>query len=304
MNKKKKGSSETTREAFCFDLYAKYKPEHVKRLKNHFLQWFIGFTEGLGFFQTWKDKGKNKICFTIDQKDPQVLYYIRTELGFGSVQKNKGYYRFFVGDQKNLHRLYCLFAGNIVLNKKHLDFTKWASFIIFPESFSINSDYQKNIENNKICGSNLINLNNAWLSGFFQANGGFLAWSHPSRFNIILKIYISQKNEVQALERIKFLIPTDKEKIFEGISNNSQGIDGHAPVYDRLTFTCSKSLPVLFSYFKKYKLYGEKQINFGRIKRIFDQRSKITNNLLILSEKASRKLQKLIFAIKTEKKTK
>lgn len=208
-NNIKKGSSETTREAFCFNLYAKYKPEHVKSVKKQFLQWFIGLSEGNGSFQIWKDKGKQRINFTIEQKDPQVLQHIRTELGFGQILKCKGYWRFYVGDKKNLHRLYCIFAGNIVLSKKHLDFTKWASFIEFPPSFSIDKEVALNIENNKYSGANLISLNNAWLAGFFQAEGSFYAWSDPTRLNIILRIYISQKGEIQALERIQSLIPTE-----------------------------------------------------------------------------------------------
>ena len=54
----KKGSSETTREAFCFDLYFRYKPQHKKKTQIRFLEWFIGFSEGDCTFHTWLDKGK------------------------------------------------------------------------------------------------------------------------------------------------------------------------------------------------------------------------------------------------------
>lgn len=296
MTKIKKGSSETTREAFCFDLYVKYKPQHKSKVNNYFLQWFIGFSEGKSIFQTWKEKGKQKIAFIIKQKDPKILYWIRTELGFGRVVPVKDCWHYQVLDKKNLHRLYCLFAGNLVLNKKHLDFQKWSLSIVFPLDFSLSS-YLKIIENNKYSGASLINLNNAWLSGFFQANGDFHAWSERTRNNehIVLKISITEQAEVEALQRIGFLINKNLNKNLFVYRNKKS-----KPLYNSLEFTCSCSLMLFISYFKQFKLYGQQQINFGRFHRIFDMRRKIQNNLIILSEKANLKLNKLIFAIKKQ----
>lgn len=56
----KKGSSETTREAFDFNFskYIETKPEHNKNVDQNFLEWFIGFTEGDGSFITYSKKIK------------------------------------------------------------------------------------------------------------------------------------------------------------------------------------------------------------------------------------------------------
>ena len=113
----KKGSSETTREAFCFDLYFRYKPQHKKKTQIRFLEWFIGFSEGDCTFHTWVDKGKKRAGFTIDQQDPKVLYWIKQQLGFGRVLACKKGWRFQIWDKDGLLRLLCLFYGNLLLIK-------------------------------------------------------------------------------------------------------------------------------------------------------------------------------------------
>ncbi len=88
------GSSETTREppfySFDFANYIKYhRPEHKCKedisTTINFLEWFIGFAEGDGCFESRLADGRPRISFAIAQKDPQLIYKVKEGLGFGSV---------------------------------------------------------------------------------------------------------------------------------------------------------------------------------------------------------------------------
>ena len=107
INEKDKGFSETTCDiTYNFDESSNLIPwrsQHIKINKKKFLEWFIGFTEGDGYFIVSKDK----VYFDITQnlQDIQVLYYIKKELGFGKViiiseHRNVGV--FYVSSKDNL----------------------------------------------------------------------------------------------------------------------------------------------------------------------------------------------------------
>ena len=300
------GSSETTREAFCFDLYLKYKPAHIKTVNFIFLQWFIGFSEGTfgGSFHCWYDKRnkQKRAGFTIDQKDPKVLYWIRKELGFGTVLPTKGYWRFQVWDRENLHRIYCLFAGNMVLDKTHLHFQRWSTFLVFPSQFSISDSYSQQMEKNKRSGAGLIALNNAWLSGFWQADGGFYATGtyKDNQAKLFNSCYITQRQESNALNCISIAIHGKKKKISQIVNKSGQ--------INRLDFASLDTLSVLIAYLNKYKLVGEKRLTFLRWCRIFNmrmdmdlqiQKDKYKCKDLLLSLKSIKKLKRLIAATRT-----
>jgi hypothetical protein len=101
---------------------------------------------------------------------------IRQNLGFGRVLECKNEWRFQVWDREGLVRLFCIFYGNIVLDKRHLQFEKWSTFIVFPPTFCIPNKSLFKAEKNKFSGTHLISLDNGWISGFWQADGGFYAW--------------------------------------------------------------------------------------------------------------------------------
>jgi len=95
-----------------------------------FIEWFIGFSEGDGssILSSYKNRDgtlalNSRHFFVISQKEPQVLYRIRTTLGFGSVReaedKAQGttHYRYVVSDLENVERSIYIFNGNFVLKK-------------------------------------------------------------------------------------------------------------------------------------------------------------------------------------------
>ncbi len=250
-------SSETTREtpldlskSFCFDAYfAHFKPEHIKSINTQFLEWFIGFSEGDGSFIV-----SNKRCyFIINQKDLKILYKIKKNLGFGKVlkytQNNRCYGRYVIQDQHNCKRLAYIFNGNLVLNKTTIRFKHWIKVL--------------NIKALKKKGS--LRLDNAWLSGFIDAEGCFYAKIRKAsdlklNFKVEKNFIINQKGELPFFYVLKMLFKSNS-KIQEKIKNNS--------TYYKLELSSMQSTQILLNYLEKFPCQGEKNITVSRYRRIY-----------------------------------
>jgi hypothetical protein len=320
------GSSETIREApyccceFQFEDYYKSLPEHLNKHKcsPEFLAWFIGFFEADGYYaarhkiidvkdkpSTWlvqtlvkKSEPINvmttphRITFEIIQKDPKIIYKIRKILGFGKVQPittkdGNTYFRYFTSKKEHILRLTYLFNGNLILEKRQLQFEQ----VIF----SINELWKLNLE---VKAWNMQpSVNNAWLTGFVEGDGGFYTNLGNSfirghyingkvRYGFFLKFYITQHGETQVLEAIRNLFEaTNKLSIF--ISNQT------LQEYMRLEITNMRSRKLIISYFNKFPFLGEKKIDFLRWQRVHGYHERGEK----LSEKSAKKLQQLILKL-------
>lgn len=119
-------SSETNTRSplpFNFDNVSPLLPQHIKRYDQSFLEWFVGFAEGDGCFGI--NFTNHRISFLINQKDPRVLRFIRTRLGFGSVRSYGGYFRYSVTKREQLLLLAAIFSGNLALEKTRARFLVW-----------------------------------------------------------------------------------------------------------------------------------------------------------------------------------
>lgn len=108
-----KGSSETTRE--------------VIKLDEKFKWWFIGFTEGDGSFILNKD-GYLEFKVTQSSVDAQILFYLKKQLGFGSVSLKDKYnktHQFRIRDKNNILKIIQIFNGNILTKFKLNQFKLW-----------------------------------------------------------------------------------------------------------------------------------------------------------------------------------
>jgi hypothetical protein len=218
------GTSETAcKMTIRFTDYFKYSNLNPSIEKIKFLEWFIGFTEGDGSFIV----SKNKVYFDITQtlSDIQVLYYIKKELGFGSILTREEFNRnvgvYYITGQKNFHKLVTIFNGNLSSEYKREQFKKWLSVY--------NIQYKQNIkfkENTMEPG-----FNNGWLAGFTDAEGSFGARIKTTK-NLksypLLSFTLSQKNR-EILDKIKYIIfPELKTDIDSdpGLTRDSQEIGG------------------------------------------------------------------------------
>lgn len=267
------GSSETTREAplninsknfMKFNDYWQYgQPEHIESTCINFLQWFIGFAEGDGSF-VYCTTGRIQADFMIVQKDPKILFKIRQYLGFGKVYciNESQYWRYQATNKQNCQRLFHLFNGNLRLTKTQKRFESWAK-LICPELII------------KL-PVNRITVDDAWLSGFIEADGGFYARLRLNKkFKLgkqfIKKFYITQKGEPEVLQQILNLfescskIQQLKVKSFKQVCISdvtSLSIQQKNASLFRIEISSFQSHQKIINYLNNFNLKGCKYISF------------------------------------------
>ena len=183
------GSSETIRKApyFNFEDFYKYgHAKHVPRIEESFLEWFIGFFEGdgyLGFSKSriynrvrngkiYKEVVYERLRFSICQKERKIIENIAYKFGFGRIssfnQKGEIYWKWELDSKKSIENIAYLLLGNLIIIERQKQFLEWIetgekrNMIKLP--FNKNKPYFSSI-----------NLNNAWLSGFIDAEACFYA---------------------------------------------------------------------------------------------------------------------------------
>lgn len=278
MNKtsKLKGSSETTREptqtfSFNFDNYiTNFLPTHLhQRSKEeiiHFLEWFVGFSEGDGCFEKRMSEGRPRLSFAICQMDPQLLYKIKTCLGFGKVIKlnyHTDLYKFYVSDKKGIQRLIALFNGNLILPKARTRYEEWVNYFDLETVWPY---FKFTHRKHTVIPS----LETAWICGFTEAEGCFSAglWIPSPRF--IQDFRLTQKFSLTQKD-----VAGDK-KVLEQIRDLFKSKTKLAKVKDscfRIEITSIESHQYIAQYFQRFCLKGKKKITAFRWWRILLLRS-------------------------------
>lgn len=233
--------------------FSNYKNEYDKNIDTKFLEWFIGFTEGDGSLNiSVRSKNNSKeLKFDITQSlsDVQVLYYIKSKLGFGKVflrpERNVGFY--YVTGKDNFRKLITIFNGNFCGEHKSNQLKNWIK--------CYNEIYKDNIK--FIDNLNQPNVNNGWISGFTDAEGSFmgrLRTTKKSQVNTYpnLIFQIAQKDKI-ILEKIRFAFFGKKDLWIR----YDKSWDGY-----RLSLESIKNLNDIASYFNKYSLKTKKHITF------------------------------------------
>lgn len=247
------GSSETIRKTtFNFFNYAKNIVSHKTEINKDFLEWFIGFTEGDGSFIV----SNNRLFFIINQKEQKILYAIRTNLGFGKVSTYKMYSRYIVADKTNIDKLISIFNGNLVLNKTNTRFISW----LHTRNMYSKEKIEYLQKNSFSC------FNNAWLSGFIDAEGCFnatkiidekyslgLLSSAARGFRVRLRFILDQKNEKEIFYKIQDFLQS-------GVISNRTKVE----LMFRFTSTSISSHEILIKYLERYSLRTLKKVSFLR----------------------------------------
>jgi hypothetical protein len=86
-----------------------------KNNKIWFEQWLVGMTDGDGTFSLVRQNDKWSLAYKITQSryNLRALFYIKKQLGVGSITKDNTKGQFFIRDRKNLKQLFFLFSINI-----------------------------------------------------------------------------------------------------------------------------------------------------------------------------------------------
>jgi hypothetical protein len=273
-----KDSSETIREAtFDFSNFNKCNKKNV--LNPDFLAWFVGYSEGKNCFLT--DEVTDYQTFLLIEKDPKILLYIKKNLGFGTVKKKvntEPEYVYRVSDLKSIIKLIYLFNGNLQLKTSYYNFYSWFR----------NTDGVP-IKRKDVCTAQplKITLSNAWLSGFINAKGRFIALlSEDSNitlpYMLITQFKIENVLDRDGLVKIYLALISDAGRIV----NQDYKIAG--------------AFSFLVNYIRMYPLIGKKNEIFKRWVRLYYYRVPLNLNILSKDKKAFLKLKRVIESVNSD----
>jgi len=203
--------------------------------KAPFLDWFVGFSEGDGCWNI----SQHRFDLTQHTADIQILYKIKTQLGFGKVTTSKSRpneSRFTVTKLEHLSILESIFKNRICTTHTLTRFN-----LFFDSSYSIKSKP---------------NLNDGWLSGFIDAEGCFIIkFEKDPNENIKLVFEITQKIldgdiilQIKDLFKLKKNIYLDRSVI-------------------KLSFSGKEPRKRLMKYIDKHSLKSRKRIVYIKWKK-------------------------------------
>lgn len=244
---KNKGSSETIRKAtFYFNDVEKHtcSTKKMREIPKEFFEWFCGFTEGDGSFIVSKTASSERAFFVITQKKCRALRYIRKTLGFGSIKKYIGYYRYVVSSTKQIHCLISIFNGNLLLSKTQKGFQSWLHLYEIPQ--------KSNMDISKIQY-----LQTGWLAGFIDAEGCFSS-------------YFARDKRYKLGYRLRFVFTLDQKELFvlKEIANAIEsGSVYHRKECDgmyRYALWGKKAQKKVVKYLTTFPLQSDKILSFKR----------------------------------------
>ena len=227
--------------------------QHMKQFmaKPEDLWWFVGFAEGIGSWTviTKEETGLQNNCFTLIQKCPQVLYRVKTLLGFGRVKKymyGEGF-RYFVADDKHTGKLIQIFSDNLKLERTKQEFEKY----VHAYNSRVPSTSPATFCNKE---ASRVSLRDGWLSGMIDAKGHFSA-SIELDDEIEIQFALEEKDEKDLLDRIRKLLGTGR------CSETKSGMY-------RYTLNRVRERERLVSYLNAYPLRSKKNIPYVKWKKL------------------------------------
>lgn len=255
----KQGSSETYTQCSTSPIHGSTfnsatHPAHKKPYDPHWIEWFIGFSEGDGSFA--RDSGTNRVSFVITQKDPQVLYKIKKTLGFGKVYLHgDGYYRYVVSCQQNLLYLIHIFSGQLILQKTNSRFLSWV------ECFNLYYKLSSPILVKEKPDNLTINTDSAWFAGFIDAEGCFSAVQRSNRSSFRMRFSIKQKGEFAVLQQLLGLFGQTRPRW------GRLTLRGDIAIYE---LDSQIQLKPLIAYLNKHKLQSIKHVAFCKWLKLYN----------------------------------
>ncbi len=246
-----KGSSETTCEVIKLASHMPAKDVSGCDIDEKFKWWFIGFAEGDGSFIVNKD-GYLEFKITQSSVDAQILFYVKKQLGFGSVSvqdKINKTHHFRVRDKKNILKLIQIFNGNILTKYKLNQFDLWIQ--------GFNKIYNMNIK--YLDQKHKLNLNNAWLSGFTNAEGCFtssvLTSKTTGKVIVTVRYVVSQKDDIEFSKNLANML--------DGYITHIKSYNGYNTVVNH------GKLNKIINYLHNNPLKTKKLISYNRWLKIY-----------------------------------
>ncbi len=203
--------------------------------------------------------------FTVSQRVRAPLDLMEDNLAFGVVThqvngEGKIMWRYDVFRDDQIPIILALFNGNIILEHRYDAFRKWLNE--YNLQFCPPQNPVPYLKQQKFT------LQNAWLSGFLQADGGFnisLRTDSKSKLGYYLQFrcYITQKYERQVLQDIADAVRLEDQanKQEKKLLVNAKKVSKKEETW-RIDFTSKEDVETISKYLTKFPMKTEKQLVF------------------------------------------
>ena len=283
--------------------------EYLENNKNNriwFEQWLVGITDGDGTFHLAYQNGKWNLVYKIafSRYNLRILYYIKKNLGVGSISKDSTKGQFFIRDKKKLAEIiFPIFDKYTLLTSKQFDYIKIKKAYNILENTNISKNEKDKLllELKKdIVPVNYISsgwnktklpfesaddvtcvITKPWLIGFVEAEGSFYLTTKDKN-RIVHGFGISQKLDSIVLEGIRRVLHISTSVRFKPKHN-----------YYLLDTTNSRAIENIIKYFHKtmksmksveYRIWARSYVkhkgNFDKLSAIRNIMKNLKTNLV------------------------
>lgn len=292
---------------FDWSCIEQFMPQHKKKYSRHFLEWFVGFSEGDGSFII--DSKNKRLFFTITQRDSALLKKLRTELGFGVICNDTKFpeiQRFTVTRRSHIKVLLHVFNGNLLLKKTQSRFALWLNYwnTITGETVQLRSRWtdtslstkqpesgfrlkqQQDVINSWRKNSQL--WQTAWLSGFLEAEGCFAAGLEKN--TPVLRFLLDQTGELEVLAHIRLLLGDYGTLWIRKSTPQQNGLDHY---HYRFETKNREGLEQISKLITRFPLRTKKRIVYTRWQKLFRLLSLIRDEKS-LTQKRKERIARLV----------
>ena len=290
-----------------FSTHQRLNEEHLNNKdKIWFEQWLVGFTDGDGNFSITHQGDKWGLSYKLTQSryNLRLLYYVKKQLGMGSVTKDNTKGQFFIRDRKAIETVILpIFDKYPLLTSKYFDYSRFKLALGVLNNVSLSKQDRdtkllnlKNLklpDNYKSPAWNHVDLplksvnslrgimSKPWLVGFIEAEGSFYLTSKDSK-RIVHGFGITQKLDELVLKAIGLTLHIANPVRYKEIHNhyildttNSRAIE-NIIVYFKDTMKGVKSL----EYRIWARSYNNNKGDYDKLHKIRDMVRKLRKNLL------------------------
>ena len=255
-----------------FVIHQRLNKEYLeKNEKEWFEQWLVGITDGEGTFGFYKQNGKWILVYKIalSRYNLRCLYYIKTNLGIGTITKDGTKAQILIRDRTKLKNIiFPIFDKYPLLTSKYFNYEKLKkafNIVTYPNLDKIEKDrlllelkekalpedYKSPVwDNSTLTHSDVFTIvSKPWLAGFIEGEASFyLVRKEENR--IVHGFAISQKLDKILLQAIRKILHISTQVRYKEKHN-----------YFLLDTTNSRTIENIIAYFKE-NLVGMKSVEY------------------------------------------
>lgn len=264
-----------------FSAFRKMNEElgYTNKISDTWLSWFVGFAEGDGALLTYGGRPQ----FVLTQKEGSILEHIKNVLGFGTVREISSggtiYYRYIVGDLKGIILLALIFNGNLAIPHRVTQLSKWLDDINGKLKNPSSSIFELCSSIVLITSLFLPSLNDAWISGFTDAEGTF-------------NVNISKRSNTVTGYRVQLRFCLD-QKFAVDLLNHICNLFGYGAVIirkkDMFRYYCNTFVGIIINYFSLFPLKTKKATSLANWLKVYE----MVINKEHLTDKGLEKVRKI-----------